>query len=153
MKVRVFLREALVLPDIQSRDKEGALSELSGLIASQVAGLTGEKVLDALLAREKLGSTGIEDGVAIPHAKIPGLGSIVLAVGRSTAGIEFQSIDHHLTTLLFLLLAPDGSTGDHLKVLARLSRLLKDDGFRKQLLAAHGRAEMYRTILEFDEKF
>lgn len=153
MKVRDFLRDTLVLPEIRSGNKEGALSELSALIASQVTGLIAEKVQDALLAREKLGSTGIEDGVAIPHAKIPGLRSIVLAVGRSTAGVEFQSIDHHLTTLIFLLLAPDGSTGDHLKVLARLSRLLKDDGFRKQLHAAHGRAEMYRTILEFDEKF
>lgn len=153
MKIKGFLKKDLILPNLKAIDKQGALRELADMISVQDSGLNNDAVLQALLAREKLGSTGMEDGVAIPHAKIQGLNNIVLAFGRSLRGIDFKSIDGKPTTLMFLLLAPEDATGLHLKVLARLSRLLKDIGFRGRLLSARGKEDIYKAMLDIDEKF
>lgn len=153
MKIKELLNEALVLHNLKGTDKKEVLMELSDTIARQVSAVTKDDIFEALFAREQLGSTGMEEGVAIPHAKVPDLPSIVIAFGRSIKGVDFQSIDNKPTTLVFLLLAPEGSSGDHLKVLARLSRMLKDEEFRNQLLAAQGKEEIFKTILEYDRKF
>lgn len=153
MKIKGLLSEPLVLHNLKGTDKKEILMELSDAISRQISAVTRDDIFEALFSREQLGSTGMEEGVAIPHAKVSGLPSIVLAFGRSIKGVDFQSIDSKPTKLVFLLLAPEGSSGDHLKILARLSRMLKDEEFRNQLLAAQGKEEIYKAILEYDRKF
>ena len=153
MKIKGVLKQDLILTSLRATDKHSALKEMTDYVSDHDSGLDKETVYNALLVREQLGSTGMEDGVAIPHAKIHGLKNIVIAFARSVQGIDFQSIDGKPTTLMFLLLAPEDATGLHLKVLARLSRLLKDTGFRERLLSARGKDDIFKAILDTDEKF
>jgi PTS system nitrogen regulatory IIA component len=112
-----------------------------------------EKPVEILLERERLGSTGIGDGIAIPHGKLKGIQRIICSFGRTKAGIDFQSIDERPTHLFFLLLAPEDSASEHLQALARLSRLLKDDHLRKRLLEADSKEDIYRIITEEDSHY
>ena len=105
-----------------------------------------------LVEREKLGSTGIGNGIAIPHGKLDGLENICLVFGRSVAGIEFDSLDGKPVNLIFLLVAPANSAGVHLKALARLSRLLKEKSFRDSLLAADDAEKLYAIVVAEDQK-
>jgi PTS system nitrogen regulatory IIA component len=102
--------------------------------------------------REGLGSTGIGEGVAIPHGKIPGIDRLVAVFGRSPAGVQFASLDGKPARLFFLILAPENSAGMHLKALARISRLLKDPRFRERLLAAEGAEGLSQVLREADER-
>jgi nitrogen PTS system EIIA component len=104
-----------------------------------------------LQQREKLGSTGIGEGVAIPHGKIPDLNELVVAFGRSKKGITFDAIDGKPVNLFFMLLAPENSTGQHLKALARISKMLKTPNFRKKLIDAKTTSDLYKAIVEQDE--
>jgi PTS system nitrogen regulatory IIA component len=104
-----------------------------------------------LLDREKLGSTGVGEGIAIPHGKLAGLPKIVVGFGRSKTGVHFDAIDGKPVQILFLLIAPEDSPGTHLKALARISRLLKDVAFRQRLLAAQGADELMEIIRTEDE--
>jgi len=153
MKIQEILEEDLVNPSLFAKDKKGVLEELSELLAVRYKEIDKAQLLEVLLEREKLGTTGIEDGVAIPHAKLKNLHKVVIAFGRSMKGVDFQSVDGKLTNLIFLLVAPEDTAGTHLKTLARLSRLLKDASFRKKLLEAKDRKELYKVILQEDEKF
>ena len=110
-------------------------------------------MLHVLLDREKLGSTGIGDGIAIPHGKLAGLEEMVVAFGRSRSGIAFEAMDGKPVHLFFLLMAPENSAGQHLKVLAKISRMLKDAGFRKNLLEAKTHDDLVRLISEKDDEF
>ncbi|MFN8644502.1 MAG: PTS sugar transporter subunit IIA [Candidatus Binatia bacterium] len=105
-----------------------------------------------LWERERLGNTAIGDGIAIPHGKLPGLSGVIGAFGRHPGGVDFESLDGSPTHLFFLLVAPEDSVGQHLKALARVSRLLKDRAFRERLLTAPDRATLFRLIREEDEK-
>ena len=100
--------------------------------ARSTARSTPERLVEVLWERERLGSTAIGDGIAIPHGKLPALKSVLGAFGRHVAGVDFESLDGSPTQLFFLLVAPEDSVGQHLKALARVSRLLKDRGFRDQ---------------------
>src|SRR6266436_2844827 len=93
------------------------------------------------------------EGVAIPHGKLAGLKRVIAAFGRSRQGVDFQSLDGKPTHLFFLLVAPEDSAGAHLKALARISRLLKDESFRQRLMSATTAADLYRTIREEDDKY
>ncbi|MBI5445185.1 MAG: PTS sugar transporter subunit IIA, partial [Deltaproteobacteria bacterium] len=105
-----------------------------------------------LLDREKLGSTGIGEGIAIPHGKLRELDRVVGVFGRSRPGVDFDSMDGAPVHLLFLLLAPEASASSHLKALARISRLLRDRSFREELLRTDSREDLYRLLLREDEK-
>src|SRR2546428_630433 len=111
------------------------------------------KLVQALEDREKLNSTALGEGVAIPHGKLPGLRRVIAAFGRSPLGVDFSSLDGKPTHLFFLLVAPEDSAGAHLKALARISRLLKDESFRQRLMRATTAADLYRTIREEDDKY
>jgi len=152
MKLSEILSPKAVIADLGSTTKEGVLEELAATIASLHPEHDKGEITAALLEREKLGSTGIENGVAIPHAKLKNLDHIILAVGRSRAGIEFQAHDGKPSSLFFVLLAPDSSAGVHLKTLARLSHLLKEEGTRNKLLEASTDQEMYDIIKDGDDK-
>jgi nitrogen PTS system EIIA component len=152
MHLTDVLRPEMVWPDLKSETKPEVIRELSTKIAGSLNSLDEHRVAEILSERERLGSNGIQDGIAIPHGKVPGLDRIIIACGRSQRGIEFDAHDAKPTHLFFVLLAPEFAAGQHLKALARLSRILKDAHFREKLLGATGAAEMYSAILEEDEK-
>ncbi len=153
MRIAEFLREDLIVPDLSATDKAGALGELCDALARASPGLSAPKLAEALLEREKLGSTGIGEGVAIPHGKLPGIPGLLAAFGRKKAGVDFASIDGKPTQLFFVLFAPENSAGLHLKALARISRLFKQQGFRQSILEAPAAAEIFRLISEEDAKY
>ena len=153
MKIVDILPEALVIPALAGQTKEALLRELAEVMSGQYPDIDAGRLLEVLWERERLGSTAIGDGIAIPHGKLPGLKAVRAAFGRHLQGVDFQSLDGNPTRLFFLLVAPEDSVGAHLKALARVSRLLKDDGFRAQLLTAPDRADLYRRIREEDEKY
>lgn len=153
MRIAEFLREDLVLPDLAAADKPGVLAELCGGLARGYAGLSAQKLTEVLLEREKLGSTGIGEGVAIPHGKLSGLPGLIAAFARKKSGVDFASIDGKPAHLFFVLFAPENSAGLHLKALARISRLFKQPGFRQSILEAPGGPGIFRLISEEDAKY
>ncbi len=151
MKIRDILDPRCVLPQLLAPDKSQALGELAeGLCdgCTEVA-VSAVEVHRAVMARELLASTGVGDGVAIPHAKIDGLERLLGCFGRHPTGIAFDAIDARPVQLIFLLLIPANSAGPHLKALARISRLLRDDGLRRRLLTEEG-PHLYRMLIEED---
>jgi len=151
MKIVEILSPKGIIANLRGKGKPEVISELVDVLP--LGDLDKTKVVQVLLDRERLGSTGIGDGVAIPHGKLPGLGSIMAAFGRSLKGVEFDSLDGNPAHLFFVLLAPEDSAGLHLKALARISRLFKDGRFRRGLMAAKDEEEIYRLFLEEDEKY
>ncbi|MDX2167089.1 MAG: PTS sugar transporter subunit IIA [Deltaproteobacteria bacterium] len=150
--VDLLTSEGLVEPALHGTDKTAVLRELATHLAAQSPGIDAAHLVEVLWERERLGSTAIGDGIAIPHGKLPGLQGVIGAFGRHPAGVDFDSLDGTPTHLFFLLVAPEDSVGQHLKALARVSRLLKDRAFRERLLAAPDRAALYALIREEDEK-
>ena len=153
MKITDILDESSVIQDLRATTKKGVLEELSNVLVERGKLPDHEKVVEVLLEREKLGSTGIGDGIAIPHGKMRGIKELVISFGRSIKGVDFESIDNKPTHLFFLLVAPENSAGVHLKALARISRLLKDSSFRNRLMEARDRRDLFMVIVEEDEKF
>lgn len=151
MKLRTILKKVAVSGDLKATDKKGVLEELAQLSAKVYPELSADKVLEVLLEREKLGSTGVGNGVAIPHGKIAGLNSIVAIFGRSKKGIEFQSHDHKPAMLFFVLLAPENVVGNHLQALARLSRLLKGESVRNRLFEVKDE-NLFDILISEDDK-
>ena len=151
MKIVEFLKPELIIEEIQGKNKYEVLEEFSHCIEN-VQGLKADKVIHVLIEREKLGSTGIGDGVAIPHGKLHDLEHLICCFGRSRQGIDFEAIDGNPVHLIFLLLAPENSAGTHLKALAKISKILKDPAFRQQLLEAENAEKIYQIIKEEDDK-
>lgn len=152
MKITEMLRREFVLEDLIAQNKHDALAELAGAFAKGKIKVNPEAMLHVLLERERLGSTGIGDGIAIPHGKVPGLDEMVVSFGRSREGIEFEAMDGKPVHLFFLLMAPDHSAGHHLKALAKISRMLKDPNFRKNLINAKMHEDLFRIIAEKDDE-
>jgi nitrogen PTS system EIIA component len=153
MKILDILPAGNVVPDLHGTTKGAVLDELADVLAAHHPEISKERLVEVLLDREKLGSTAIGEGIAIPHGKLPKIAGVLAAFGRSRSGVDFQSLDGGLTQLFFLLVAPEDASGAHLKALARVSRLLRDKDFRRRLLAADGAADIYRTIQEEDDKY
>lgn len=125
--------------------------ELSAIFLQSSVKFDHESVVNVLLEREKLGSTGIGDGIAIPHGKHSGLDDLMISFGRSPEGIDFDAMDGKPVHIFFLLMAPEKSTGQHLKVLAKISRMLKDGKFREDLMMAMTKDDLYRIIAQRDD--
>jgi len=153
MKIEDILSEDLVLADLAARAKADVLVELATALTSRYPELDKVRLVVALEDRERLNSTALGDGVAIPHGKLPGLRRVLAAFGRSRAGVDFQSLDGKPTHLFFLLVAPEDSAGAHLKALARISRLLKDPGFRTRLLEAPDAPAIWTIIRDEDARY
>jgi PTS system nitrogen regulatory IIA component len=153
MKILEILPPERIMPDLQASNKRGALEELARTITDGLDGLSLQSVVEVLLDRERLGSTGIGDHIAIPHGKLPQLSQLKLAFGRSLKGVDFDSMDGKPSHLFFLLLAPADSAGQHLKILAKISRMLMSQSFRDNLMKAQGAEEIYRLIAERDAEF
>ncbi len=153
MKIVDLIRRDLILPALQSTSKPGIIRELAAFLASRHPGIDAERLTRVLMEREALASTAIGEGVAIPHGKLGTVSGIIACVGRIRDGVDFQSMDGQPTYLFFVLVAPESSTGAHLKALARISRIFKDPGFRARLLEAADAEGMYRVIAEEDGKY
>jgi nitrogen PTS system EIIA component len=151
MKITEMLRKEFIIEALTSTTKKDTLGELSQAIFLNNPQHKTQEVVNVLLDREKLGSTGIGDGIAIPHGKLAMLDEMVVSFGRSLEGIDFNAMDGKPVHLFFLLLAPENSAGLHLKALAKLSRMLKDVDFRSELMHAGSREEIYRIISDKDD--
>jgi len=151
MKITNYLTPELVVPDLPGGSKDEILEFLSRRVSEVVPGLSRDAVLAVLKEREALGSTGIGGGIAIPHGKLADLKDIIILFARSREGVEFAAVDNQPVKLFFLLLAPENAAGTHLKILARISRMLKSREFREKLLAAPGAEELHALIREEDE--
>jgi PTS system nitrogen regulatory IIA component len=152
MRIVDFLQLDAVIPTLKANSKEEALIELAEPIANAHPELDKAGLIKTLISRENLGSTGIGGGVAIPHGKYDGLDHLVAGFGRSAKGIDFNSMDHRPAHLFFLLVAPKNCAGDHLKALARISRLFKDPLLKNSLLQVQTREEIYGILEEYDMK-
>lgn len=149
MKIQEFLQAEAVLAELSGRTAAEVLAELSRPVA-RVHGLDAARLQQVLLDRERLGSTGVGEGVAIPHGKLAGLPTLVATFGRSREGIEFRSADGKPAKLFFALFAPENSAGAHLKALSRVSRIFRMPAFRESILAAPSAEEIHRLILAED---
>ncbi|MBT8340856.1 MAG: PTS sugar transporter subunit IIA [Desulfatitalea sp.] len=151
MKILDVLNEQAVLVDLKSNDKKGVLDELVAPVA-RMTGTGPEALVKVLMERERLGSTGIGGGIGIPHGKLQALNDLILGFGLSRSGVDFESMDGRPTYIFFLLLVPESSAGLHLKLLAQISRLLKNEDFKAQLMQATNAQEVLRIISEKDEE-
>lgn len=154
MKIMDFLNPEAINANLQSTDKKGTVKELVDLLikAGGIKSQDKDKVVKVLLEREALGSTGIGQGIGIPHGKFGGVKRLIGACGLSHKGVDFESLDGELVYIFFLLLAPEDSAGPHLKALARVSRLLKDKYFRETLKGAKDEKALLKIIKQEDQK-
>jgi PTS system nitrogen regulatory IIA component len=148
----ILVRDAVIL-DLASDTKDEVLSEMARSLAGAEPTIEADRLLEVLRERESLQSTGIGEGVAIPHGKLPGLERLMASFARSANGVDFASIDGQPTRLFFLLVVPEHSGGQHLKALARISRFFRDPGFRQRLEGAGSLDEIFKSIEEEDAKF
>jgi PTS system nitrogen regulatory IIA component len=151
MKILDVLPKEAILADLKAVDKKGVLEELVVPVAN-ISGVNHEDLVKVLMEREHLGSTGIGDGIGIPHGKVKDLNSLILGFGLSRKGVDFDSMDGQPAHIFFLLITPENSTGLHLKLLARISRILKNDPFKEKLLRATSPDEIYSIIKEEEEE-
>jgi PTS system nitrogen regulatory IIA component len=153
MKMKDVLKEACVVADLKGGTKKEVLTELASSLKR--AGLISdvETAVNVILEREKLGSTAIGEGVAIPHGKLKGIDQILCAFGRSKEGIPFDAVDEKPVHIFFLLLAPEDSAGLHIQMLSRISRILRDPSFRKRLVEQGDNKDLYTDVVEEDLKF
>src|SRR6478672_6043671 len=143
MKIAEFLHPNAVVSDLSAGSKHDILRELCASLAKAYPALRAERLVEVLQEREKLGSTGIGEGVAIPHGKLPGMSQLMASFGVSRSGIDFEAIDGKRTDLFFALVAPENAAGIHLKALARISRLFKNPRFRAAILDAKTAPEIH----------
>jgi len=153
MKIDGLLQPEDILPSLAAETKDEALRELAAKVEEHHPLLDRTEVFRVLQERERLGSTGIGDGVAIPHGKLKRAGDLVLAFGRSTNGVDFDALDGRKVHIFFLLIAPEEAFGLHLKMLGRISRILKDPAVRKGLMEAPDAAAIYGIIREQDSRY
>jgi PTS system nitrogen regulatory IIA component len=150
MKVADFLDPRAVVEELNARNKKEVLEELCDALISLEPSLARDRMVGILLDRERLGSTGVGEGVAIPHGKLGELTHLIACFGRSPKGIEFQAVDRKPVHLFFLLFAPENSAGIHLKALAKISRLLKRPNLRESLMAAPTKEEVFSILTRED---
>ncbi|RII26848.1 MAG: PTS fructose transporter subunit IIA [Geobacter sp.] len=152
MELSALLQPADIIADLTATSKDDVLVELAGLIAERHPGLDRDELIRVLMERERLGSTGIGDGIAVPHGKLKQARELVLAFGRSRSGVEFSSLDGRPVHLFFVLIAPQDAVGSHLKMLARISRLLKDPGVRRRLMETADAVTIHQIIQDRDSR-
>ena len=153
MKISDILKKEHVIKELNSCDKKNVLDELSNFLENEGEITNKENLLAALIEREKLGSTGIGENVAIPHAKISEIDKIITVFGRSKNGVEFESLDQKPVNFIFLVIAPENSTSQHLKALARISRLFKNPSLRESVLRTNEADQIYSILVDEDSKF
>lgn len=152
MKILDVLTQETINVELKANDKKGILDELVAPVA-QYTGASHDELVKVLMERERLGSTGIGGGIGIPHGKYKDLESLALGFGLSRKGVDFESLDGRPTHIFFLLLTPENSAGIHLKLLARISKLLRDDDIKARLMQADTPEDVMAVIAEEDKEF
>ena len=152
MKLSEVLKKEAVLANLDAADKTEVLKELSSFTADYYSSLNEAKLLEVLTAREKICSTALDEGVAIPHGKLSGINGIIAVFARKKDGVNFDSLDGNPTQLFMLLLSPENSTGEHINALARISKIFKNKMTRSKLLEANSKEEIYDILIEEDER-
>ncbi len=152
MRILDFLQYDAIIASLHASTKEEVLVELVAPIAEADASVDRDLLIKTLIERENLGSTGIGGGIAIPHGTLEGLNHLVASFGKSEAGVDFNAMDSKPTHLFFLLVAPKNSAGEHLKALARISRLFKDPILKRNLQEAMTAEDIYRLLEESDHR-
>lgn len=152
MKLMDFLVEEAIVFDLKSRDKSGALKEMVEALkgAQKISSKEIENILEALAKREKLGSTGIGGGVAVPHIKHVGITRLMGTLARSKSGVEFDALDGEPVHLLFLLLSPSEPSSNYLSALERIATIIRDNDFRRFISMAQNKKEMLEILKEKD---
>ncbi len=151
MNITDYLSKNTVKVSLESVNKKDAMAELIDLLQKDGKITDSAQALEVLMEREALGTTGIGQGIAIPHAKIDSLGDVCAALGISKKGINFDSLDGEPVYIVFMFLAPSSSSGKHLKLLAKASQLLKDKYFREPLKEMTSVDEIINTIKQEEE--
>ena len=152
MKISDVLERKAIIPKLQSMSKPDVIRELAERISSVYPNIHDDKLIDVLMEREKLCSTAVDSGVAIPHAKLSGISDIIAGFGRSAEGIDFDSLDGKPTHLFILLVAPENSIGAHIQLLARISKIFKNPELRTKLINLESQDEIYDSIIAEDER-
>lgn len=147
-----MLEKENIIANLNSETKNGVIKELSDQISSTKPSIDSGELYEVLLKREKLCSTAMNSGVAIPHGKLSGLNNIVAGIARSKKGIEFDALDGEKTSIFILLVSPERSNNKHINLLARFSKIFKKAEIRKKILNAKSSDEIYEIIIEEDEK-
>jgi PTS system nitrogen regulatory IIA component len=153
VKLLDFLKQEWIIQDLKGTDKPSVLRELAEVLVKPCGVSSVEELVQVLLEREKLGSTGIGDGIAIPHGRLKKLKNFFISFGRSIKGVNFDSIDGKPSQIFFLVMAPENSAVENLKLISRIANLLKDSSFRKRLMDAKSQQEIFQIISEEDEKY
>jgi PTS system nitrogen regulatory IIA component len=152
MKILDIVSPQAVIAELRSQTKQDVLRELAERVERTMPSMKAEILTSILLERETLGSTGIGDGIAIPHGKAPQISRLVAAFGRSIQGLPFDSMDGRPVHLVFVIVAPPDLAGMHLKALARIARLLKNAAFRQSLMAAADAEELKKIFRDEDSR-
>lgn len=152
MKIAEILQEQCIVADIKGKTKREIITELVEALAKARLIEDVEAVVNVVMDREKLGSTGIGNGVAVPHGKLKNIKNIMCAFGRSQSGVDFDAVDRSPVHIFFLVLAPEDSASLHLKVLSRITKILRDQSLRKKVIKLTTVHDIYTSILEEDEK-
>lgn len=152
-RIGELLQPEDIIEELAATNKEAVLAEFAQFLRASGKVAQDGELVRALREREALGSTGIGEGIAIPHAKLPFLRQPIVAFGRSARGIDYHSLDGRPAHLFFLLVTPDDNPGEHLRTLARISRILKNRALREQLMQAADRERIRQLISEEDGKY
>lgn len=147
MDLSDLLTKDAVIAELKANSKKQAIQELSSK-AAEVTGLSEREIFDTLLQRERLGSTGVGHGVAIPHGKLTRLDGLVGLFARLDKPVDFDALDDQPVDLIFLLLAPEGAGADHLKALARIARQLRDPAITEGLRASSDADTIYGLLTQ-----
>ena len=153
MKIDDILKKDSIIANLAGVNKGEILREITDFLQKQGLIKDKETLLNTLMEREKLGSTGIGENVAIPHGKSDELSQIITVFGRSLQGVHFESLDQKPVHFVCMVIAPSNSTGQHLKALARISRLFKNQDLREGILKLQDANQIYSLLLEADSKF
>ncbi len=153
MKIDDILKKGSIIANLAGTNKEEVLLEIVDFLQEQGLIKDKETLLNTLMEREKLGSTGIGENVAIPHGKSGELSQIITVFARSLNGVDFESLDQKPVHFVCMVIAPSNSTGQHLKALARISRIFKNQDLRNGILKLQDANQIYSLLLEEDSKF
>ncbi len=150
MKLLDVLKKEAIILNLEATDKKGVLEELA-MPAANISKVELSQLVRMLMERERLGTTGIGGGIAIPHGKLKNLPAEILCMGISQKGVSFEAMDGKPVHIFFLLFTPEGATETHLMLLSRISKLLKNDIFKQRLLDAPNVDTIFDIIEEFDD--
>ena len=148
MALAGLLHQNAIIPAMRANSKKQLLQELAAK-ASKLTGLPEREIFDVILQRERLGSTGVGNGIAIPHGKLNNLPSIIGIFARLETPVDFEALDDQPVDLVFLLLAPEGAGADHLKALSRIARVLRDQDMVAKIRSSDSASAIY-TLLDDD---